>query len=95
MKHEYPLDKIKERLCDMGYEDTVLFENPNFDTAIIGVTTDGRAVYDYQKMVEYLVMTDKISVDDAMDFIEYNTIRSLPYITNAPIVFHNLNFLED
>lgn len=84
------IEEIKESLCDMGFEEAVLFENPNFDTAIIGVTVDGRVVYDYDKMVEHLATTDKISVDDAMEFIDYNTIRALPYVSNAPVIVYNL-----
>ena len=47
-------------LCDMGYEDTVVFENPDYDSAIIGVSSDGRAVYSYNLMIEHLVETEKM-----------------------------------
>lgn len=30
-------------------EDTIVFDNPSFDNSIIGITTDGQAVYDYEK----------------------------------------------
>lgn len=39
----------------MGYEDLVVFENPDFDDCIIGVTTDeSHVVYSYYRMVEWL-----------------------------------------
>lgn len=41
---------MREALADEGYEDTVVFENPSYDTAIIGVSYDGRAIYDYELM---------------------------------------------
>lgn len=44
----------RELLVEMGYEETVLFENPRYDEAIIGVTSDGNAVYDYELMVSEL-----------------------------------------
>ncbi len=50
-------------------------------------------MYDYDKMVEYLVETDNMSEEDAMEFIDYNTIRSLPYYQGAPIVFRSLENL--
>jgi hypothetical protein len=83
----------RERLADAGCYETVVFENPDYDDAIIGVTQDGKAVYDYAKMVENLMREDNISQEDAIDFIEYNTIRALPYAgEDAPVIIH---LLED
>ena len=83
----------RERLYDAGCYETVVFENPDYDDAIIGVTQDGKAVYDYAKMVDSLMREDNISQEDAIDFIEYNTIRSLPYAgEDAPVIIH---LLED
>ena len=76
---------IREVLSDMGYEDAVVFESPSYDDAIVGVS-DGRVVYDFNKMVECLVNDEDMSEEEAIEFIEYNTIRALPYIENAPIV---------
>ena len=81
----------REIIEDNGYEDVVIFENPSYDTAFIGVSHDGRAVYDFDKMIEYLMDTDEMSFDDAIDFIDYNTIRSLSYVREAPIVVYSLN----
>ena len=41
----------KELLVEMGYEDAVILENPDYDSAIIGVSESGRVIYDYDKMV--------------------------------------------
>ena len=57
----------------------VIFDNPSYDTAIIGLSTNFEVVYDYDLMVEYLMNTEEFTVDDAIDFIEYNTMRALPY----------------
>jgi hypothetical protein len=68
-------------------EDTIVFDNPSFDNAIVAITTDGRAVYDYNKMVLELMEDDDISEQDAIDWIEYNTLRAIPYAGEmAPIV---------
>ena len=40
-----------EMLRDMGYEDFILFDNPDFDSAIVGISDDNRVIYDYDKMV--------------------------------------------
>ena len=68
-------------------EDTIVFDNPAFDNSIIGITTDGQAVYDYNKMVVELMNDDNISEQEAIDWIEYNTLRVIPYAGEmAPIV---------
>jgi hypothetical protein len=83
-------EDVRSELC----EDAVVFNNPSFDNSIIGVTTDGQAVYDYEKMVTELMADDGVSEQDAIDWIEYNTIRSIPYAGEmAPIIM--FTFKED
>lgn len=81
----------REILCDMGYEDAIIFENPDYDSAIIGVSDDGRVIYDYDKMLAHLMDTDGMEMLDAADFISYNTIRALPYVGECgPIIMYGL-----
>ena len=76
-----------EDLRDSGYEDLIVFDNPDYDGAIIGVSHDDRVIYDYDKMIEHLMEKEDMNCDEAADFISYNTIRSLAYMQNdAPIV---------
>ena len=83
---------IRDMVDEYGHEETLVFDNPDFDEAIIGVTHDGRAVYDYDEMVYCLMEDDKISEEEAIDFIEYNTIRSLPYAGEyAPVIMFLFN----
>lgn len=71
-------------------EDAIVFDNPSFDNSIVGVTTDGNVVYDYDKMVNELIGDEGISEQDAIDWIEYNTIRSIPYAGEmAPVVMYS------
>ena len=73
-------------------EDTILLENYDYDSALIGITEDDRAVYDYDLMVEYLLNTgDFESNIDAMEWIDYNTIRAIGYMgEKAPVIIHTL-----
>ncbi len=85
------LEDIKQLLCDRGMEESIVFENPDYVTAIIGVSEDDRVIYDYDKMVEFLMKTDDMSYEDACEFIDFNTIRALPYMGDkAPIVMNSL-----
>lgn len=81
----------REQLCDAGCEEAIVFDNPDYDDAIIGYTTDCCAVYDYDQMVVSLMEQDGMTEEEAVDFIDYNTIRSLPYAgENAPIIMIKL-----
>ena len=43
-------------------------------------------------MVEWLVETEKFTHEEAIEWIEYNTIRALPYFgEGAPIIMYPLN----
>lgn len=85
---------IKEQLEKYYIEDEetsiILFENPSYDDAFIGLTLDNRAVYDYDKMIECLMKEDDMSYEEAIEFIDYNSLRSLSYIgEKAPVVVQN------
>lgn len=85
-------EDIRSELC----EDAIVFNNPSFDNAIIGYTIDGQAVYDYDKMVQELMADDGISEQDAIDWIEYNTIRVLPYAGEmAPVIMFTFKEVTD
>jgi hypothetical protein len=89
------LDELKENLTERGYENSVVFENPSYVDAIIGISDDGAVCYSYEKMIKYLMDTDNMEYEDAMEFIDYNTIRALPYASSLggggirPIVIYD------
>ena len=69
----------EERLLEAEYESIKFLTDYSYDDALIGVTEDGRAVYDYDKMVEWLVENEDFSYDEAVDWVCYNTLRALPF----------------
>ena len=81
-----------EELCNYAEENNLaikLFDNPCYPNSIIGLTHDDRAIYDMELMIADLMVEDNISYIDALEFIEYNTLRALPYAGNdAPIVLY-------
>ena len=81
------LEELKSRLREDGYEGTIVLENPDYAEAAVGVTNNGKVVYDFERMVEHLASVDGITYEDAVEFIEYNTLRAIPYFgEKAPIV---------
>lgn len=70
----------------MNLDKYVRFVEPSFDSAIIGVSHDYRLIYSYNRMVEEYMDQYQCSADEAMEWIEINTIPSLSYYENLPII---------
>jgi hypothetical protein len=83
----------RDFMTEMGMDESIVFENPDYDSAIIGYdAVEHRIVYDFNKMVEHLMDVDGMEYDEAVEFIEYNTIRATPYAgPNAPIIIYNMD----
>ena len=43
--------ELQKYLIDNNLNDTIMFADPTYVRAVIGITTDNRLVYDYYKMV--------------------------------------------
>lgn len=85
------LNEILEELEECGFDETAYFVNEDYADAIIGISTDGNLIYDYEKMVEYLQDVDGISPEDAIEWIEYNVVRTIPYMGKGhPILMQHL-----
>ena len=55
---------------------------------------DGRYYYsvnDFDKMVESLMREDGMDEIEAIEWIEYNTMRANPYFENSPIIMYPIN----
>lgn len=81
----------REELVELGYEECVLLEPKSLDEAIIGITHDNRIIYEYEKLVKAFMEHDGMTNEEAVEWIDYNTIRSLPYIQNSPVIMYNFD----
>lgn len=76
-------------MCQLGHEDAIVFQSPDYAAAFIGASNDGRAVYSYSGMVACLMANDGMTAEEAAEFIDYNTIRALDYMgPQAPIILY-------
>ena len=66
------MNKIKKLIEDYGYEDVVVIEEPSYDTAFLGVSLSNQAVYDYDKMIAYLMDELDMTLEEAADYIYWN-----------------------
>ena len=90
------VEEVKEVLHELGYDETVVFENPDYVSAIIGIDSNGRLIYSWGKMIEHLMEVDGMEEEDAIDFISYNTERALPYAGEmAPIIMYPIPYVTE
>lgn len=81
----------EERLLEYGYDGVKYLVDEGYDDALIGVSEDGRAIYDFDKMVAWLVDKYGWTDDESIEWIEVNTLRALPYFGDkAPIIMYGL-----
>lgn len=88
--------KIRDYIADNA-GNAVLFSNPEFDNSIVGISDNGGVIYDYDMMVKELCVEDGIDEMEAREFIDYNTIRAIPYadVYGTPmIVMYRVNLTE-
>ena len=79
---------MKELEFDIDENAVVLEPRRIFDPAIIGTeASSGRAVYGYSRLVRQLTKNHGMTYDEAVEFLDYNTMRAIPYMGEmAPII---------
>ena len=80
----------RDLLLDYGYDDVIIFDNPSYEGALIGVTWDNQAVYDYDLMIEALVKDENMTEEEAADFISYNASYRQRQVDGYPIIMNNI-----
>lgn len=94
---------LPDALVDELPDDAFVFDPEGLDQAIVNIS-DGRVVYDYEKLIKaYMeVFADEEDRDsdqlwlDAVDWVHYNTLRALPYMPlNARPIITGMDDEED
>ena len=69
INNEYECE-VEKTLLENGYEGVMFLTDYSYDDALVGVSTDKRAVYNYGAMVEWLVEEEGFEDDiEAMEWI--------------------------
>ena len=71
LKAIFELAKDSEALKPIGIDGS----SDGYDNAVIGISTDGRLVYSVEKMIDITVRDSEMNVDDATEWLEYNTFN--------------------
>ena len=63
-----------EEIIELADPEAIIWDG--FDEAIIGRDNRGRIVYDIDLMVETLTREDEMSEEEALEFLDYNTLNT-------------------
>lgn len=68
----------------------------DLEPAFVGFTNNNRVVYSYDKIVELLMKRDGMTQEDAMEYIDFNIIRAIPYMSKPPLILYPIDgYRED
>lgn len=86
------MKQVHDFIEEMECEEVMVFSSPDYHTAFMGIDLiNNRAIYDYDKMVEYLMEKDDIDGEEAIEFIDYNTIGAInPNDPAYPIIIYSM-----
>jgi hypothetical protein len=62
-----------------------------YNEAIIGQSTNGNIIYDYDKVVECASKYFNMNIIDANEYINKNVEPTLIYYSEPPIIMYNIN----
>ncbi len=83
------MSKLKDIIEDSGYEEVTIIDG--YDEAVLGISEDGRLVYDFERMVEIEYETNDCSMEEAREYIDYNILGFYHYFgNNPPIIMFKL-----
>ena len=77
--------KLKEILREIISDDEelkniVILEGDEFAGGAVGISQDNHVVYDCEKLIESLMDYNSWTFEEAVEWINYNTLRALPYM---------------
>ena len=89
-------NELRDYLAE-EHKEAFVFNVPSYDNAIVGISDDGRVIYDYELMIKELTNDTALTEEEAIQFLDYNTIRTLPYIEEKvrPIVLYSSTIIKE
>lgn len=98
MTNEQIKEFILETLADDSITDKSILLSEDYADAFKGVTATGQTVYGYERMITSLQQSTKMTSDEAMEYVSYNTLRGIDYIPDGyikPVIIYELQTTEE
>ena len=87
---DHELLEAAETVCDIHVNENLNIGLLNdMSAAAIGISGDQQIIYSYNKMIEILVDRDGMTTEEAIEFIDYNTIRMIDCMPVKPIILYD------
>ena len=89
---------IREAIDEWGKQHeraVMVIDTPAFDKSIVGISNDGRLVYDLEKMIDEYCKDNNCEREEAVEWIEFNTLREFAYYDNSPIFITSIKELKE
>ena len=88
--------ELVEKIQEMFGEDapSIILEGDEYADGEVGISNDGQVIYDYEKLVAALSKAWDCTAEEAIEWIEFNPIRSIPYMKSygpPPIIMYSFN----
>ena len=91
MRQFQNLDELKQWCQDIDQQSTTVFADPDYSSAVVGISSTDVLIYSHSKMIEYLVKNFQFDESEAIEFIDVNTIASLPSAKEPrPIIMYDI-----
>ena len=92
MKQFQNLEELEQWRTENEYDDMLIFADPDYASAVIGISETGTLIYSHEKMVEWLMQNYELSETDAIEFIETNTIQTLAFGSGkCPVILYEID----
>ena len=89
------VNKNVRDLLDELCENSIVYESPSFDNSIIGVSTEGSVCYSLSKMIKEFAQENECSEEEALEFIDYNTLNAYCSSGVMPTVVDDTLFVDE
>lgn len=91
MKQFIDFSELRQWCIDNDHNNTVIFRDPDYSRAVVGITDNGALIYSHEKMVEWLMKAYELTETDAIEFIDKNTLVALDYGDEMkPIILYEI-----
>ena len=89
------MSELRDFIAELSPE-ALVFDNPSFDSAIIGISCEGAVIYSLDLMCEEFARVNECDYMEALEFIEYNTVPSTHYWVDygIPPIIIDAEFFE-
>ena len=80
-----------ENICAEHENENLHIQTMNgLSEAVIGISGDKRLIYSYAKILHIFMTRDNMTEEEAIEWIEYNVIRSIPYFKPEVIIMYDV-----